>query len=229
LLSRLRVRPNQVTFVGLAFSVAVPFVAVLRGWWLFAAAGLVLLAGVADSVDGAVAAIATRVTRLGAYYDAMADRLGEMAWLIALWLLGAPVVLVVAAGALIWLHEYARAQANASAKSAPVPLTVAERAMRVLLVFVAFVAGGITWLVSPHLTPGAVTVVLALLTALSLLALPGLLGSIRAALRAPAVASAGPVERERTSEDGERARVARESEVAQHIHKAEPAVEPPRP
>ena len=55
-----------------------------------------LLAAVADSVDGAVAVVTGRTTRLGYVYDSVADRLGEVAWLLAFWLVGAPGGLVVA-------------------------------------------------------------------------------------------------------------------------------------
>jgi hypothetical protein len=51
---------------------------------------LVLLSAVADTVDGAVAVIAGRATRLGQVDDSLADRLGEACWLVALWLVGAP-------------------------------------------------------------------------------------------------------------------------------------------
>jgi phosphatidylglycerophosphate synthase len=239
-LARLHVPPNAVTLVGLLLSIAVPAVVVLGGWWLFVAAGLVILAGLADSVDGAIAFSTTRSTRLGAFYDAMADRLGEAAWLVALWLLGAPGILVGITGGLVFLHEYARAQAGASAKGGPVAMTLAERALRVLLTTAALVAGGLTLSVSPHLSAGAVTIVLALWAALTLLALPRLLGSVRIALRAPVTRSAGsdrsggpdrsagPDQGKRSAENREWAWVARESEVPKHVHEAEPAVEPPR-
>jgi phosphatidylglycerophosphate synthase len=227
-LARLHVPPNAVTLVGLLLSIAVPVLVVLRGWWLFGAAGLVIMAGLADSVDGAIAFSTARSTRLGAFYDAMADRVGEAAWLVALWLLGAPGILVGVTGGLVFLHEYARAQAGASVKGAPVAMTVAERALRVLLTAAALVAGGLASSVSPHLAAGAVTIVLALWAALTLLALPRLLGSVRIALRAPVTRSAGADQGKRPAEDREWAWVAREGEVAQHVHETEPAVEPPR-
>ena len=95
------------------FALATPFVAVGRGAWLFAAAGLVLLSALADTADGAVAVMTGRTTRLGGFYDSLADRVSEAAWLLALWLVGAPGVLVTACGALAWLHEYARARSVA--------------------------------------------------------------------------------------------------------------------
>ena len=42
-----------------------------------------------------------------------ADRIGELGWLAAFWVAGAPGWLVVAAGAASWLHEYLRARATA--------------------------------------------------------------------------------------------------------------------
>ena len=81
-LGRLRVRPTAVTVAGLVLSAAVPLVARAGGPWACSSAPCwSLLAAVADSVDGAVAVITGRTSRLGYVYDSLADRLGEAAWL----------------------------------------------------------------------------------------------------------------------------------------------------
>jgi phosphatidylglycerophosphate synthase len=75
---------------------------------------LVLLAAFADGLDGAVAVVTGTASRLGFVYDSVADRIGEVAWLAAFWLAGAPGWLVVGTGAVSWLHEYVRARAAAA-------------------------------------------------------------------------------------------------------------------
>jgi CDP-diacylglycerol--glycerol-3-phosphate 3-phosphatidyltransferase len=74
-----------------------------------------------------VAIITGRISGMGAFYDSIADRISEAAWLLALWLLGTPAVLVLAAGGLAWLHEYARARAALSGMPGIGAVTVAER------------------------------------------------------------------------------------------------------
>ena len=177
------VHPGAVTFVGLTLSVAVVVVAPLRGAWLFVAAGLVLLAALADTVDGSVAVLGSRTTRLGAFYDAVADRLGEAAWLLALWLLGAPGWLVVICGGLTWLHEYVRARAAVAGMTGIGVVTMAERPARVILMTAALALGGAAWLINPYLTPGTVTVVVAVWVVVGLLGLTRLAAAVHANLR----------------------------------------------
>jgi len=178
-------RPNVITFAGLVLALAVPAVAVLRGPWMFVAAALVFLSAVADTVDGSVAVITSRSTGLGSFYDSLADRVSEAAWLLALWLLGAPGWLMVVCGGLAWLHEYARARATVAGLADVGVITVAERPTRVALVIAALVLGGVAWMINPHLTPGTVTVVVAVWVVLGLIGAARLTGVIRAALRRP--------------------------------------------
>ena len=182
-LSALRVAPDAITVVGLLLSAAVPVVVLFGGWWLLAAAGLVLASAVADSADGAVAVLTGRTSRLGAFTDAMADRLSEAAWLLALWLAGVPGILVAACGALSWLHEYARARAAAAGMSGVGVVTVAERPTRVILSVVALGLGGAASVVSDRLAAGVMTIVVAVWVLLGLLGGARLLTAIRTALR----------------------------------------------
>jgi CDP-diacylglycerol--glycerol-3-phosphate 3-phosphatidyltransferase len=181
-LSRLGVRPGAVTLLGLLLSLAVPVAAVWRGVFFFAAAGLVLLSALADSVDGAVAVMSARASRLGAFDDGLADRVGEAAWLTALWLVGGHGVVVVACGAVSWLHEYVRATAARSGMHDIGVITVNERPTRVIAVIAALTLGGLTWMVNPRLVPGAVTVVLAIWLLLGVLALIRLVATVRKSL-----------------------------------------------
>jgi archaetidylinositol phosphate synthase len=131
LLARLGLGPMAVTAGGLVLCLLVP-VAALSGPAGWTGAGvLVAAAAFADSFDGAVAVVTDRATRLGFVVDSVADRLGEAAWLVALWLAGAPSWLVVAAGGLSWLHEYVRARATAAGMSEIGVVTVGERPTRI--------------------------------------------------------------------------------------------------
>jgi phosphatidylglycerophosphate synthase len=182
LLVRLGLSPTAVTAAGLLLSLAVPLVVLPRGVWLFVAAVLVFLSALADSSDGAVAIMTGRTSGIGSFYDSVADRISEAAWLLALWLLGAPGLLVAACGALAWLHEYARARAALAGMPGVGAVTVAERPTRVLLVIGALVAGGLVWFISPRLTPGLITVAVAAWLVLGLLGASRLISAVRAAL-----------------------------------------------
>jgi CDP-diacylglycerol--glycerol-3-phosphate 3-phosphatidyltransferase len=183
-LSRIGLSPTTVTMTGLLASLGVPLVVeFFDGQWLFGAAGLVLVAALADSADGAVALMTSRATQLGSYYDSVADRIGEAAWLVALWLLGAPGVLVTACGALAWLHEYARARATASGMKGIGTITVSERPTRVILVVIAFLLAGLASLVNPYLIPAIATLIVAVWTLLGIVGGARLSSAIRAALR----------------------------------------------
>jgi phosphatidylglycerophosphate synthase len=181
-LAAARVPPGAVTASGLVLAAAGVPAALARGTGLFVAGGLVLLAALADGADGAVALLTGRTSRLGQFYDSVVDRLVEALWLFALWRVGASGILAVTCAALSWLHEYARARAEVAGMVGVGVLTVAERPTRVLLSAGAFVLGGAVWYIDPHLTPGTVTVVLAIWVLLGLLGGARLLAAIRGRL-----------------------------------------------
>nr|WP_221376156.1 CDP-alcohol phosphatidyltransferase family protein [Actinoplanes polyasparticus] len=140
-LGRHRVGPMAVTTAGLLICFLVPAsVVLLDRPGILLAAVLVLVAALADGLDGAVAVLTGRTTRLGYVYDSVADRLGELAWLVAFWLAGAPGWLAVTAGAASWLQEYARARATAAGMSEIGVVTVAERPTRVLVAIFGLLA-----------------------------------------------------------------------------------------
>ena len=153
-----RVGPMAVTTAGLLICLTVPAAVLLGRPGLLLGAALVLVAALADGLDGAVAVITGRTSRLGYVYDSVADRLGELAWLAAFWLAGAPGWLVVTAGAASWLQEYARARATAAGMSEIGVVTVAERPTRVLVAIFGLLATAVL----PVLGTAAVGVWLAL-------------------------------------------------------------------
>jgi phosphatidylglycerophosphate synthase len=183
LLAPLRLPPTAVTLFGLALSVLVP-VAVLGGPdGAFLAGGLVALAGLADTVDGALAMVTGRTTPLGHVYDSLASRLGEAAWLTALWLLGAPAALILPIGALGWLHEYLRSRAIGAGMRGFGRVTVAEYPVRVAAAAVGLLLAGAAGRIGADLAAGTVTVVGAVWGVLALSGFVQLLGSVRDALR----------------------------------------------
>jgi phosphatidylglycerophosphate synthase len=181
-LARLGVRPAAVTALGLLLCALVPLAVRSGRLGPVVAAGLVVLAGVADSADGAVAVITNRVTRLGYVYDSVADRLGEAAWLVGFWLLGVPAWLVVAAGAVAWLHEYLRARATAAGMREIGVVTVAERPTRGIVVTLGFVLAGLGGLAGPALRVGTATLAAAAWLLLGVVGLGQLAAAVHAAL-----------------------------------------------
>jgi len=113
-LARTGVSPNQLTLLGalLVVGTAVSYVFHGRAWLLGASvAALEML----DNLDGAVARITGRVTRFGAYLDALTDRYKEaavfcaIAWVRNEW----PLAFACVTGSL--LTSYAKARAGMEA------------------------------------------------------------------------------------------------------------------
>ncbi|MDH6462520.1 phosphatidylglycerophosphate synthase [Micromonospora sp. A200] len=182
ILGRLRITPTAVTVAGVLLCLCVPLFSVRSVNGPIVGALFVLLASVADSVDGAVAVATNRSTRLGYVYDSLADRLGEVAWLAAFWLVGAPGALVVAGGALSWLHEYVRARAVAAGMRDIGAVTVGERPTRVCVALVGLLLAGLTGLIDPDLAAGTITMATAVWVLLAGFGLGQLLSTVRRAL-----------------------------------------------
>ena len=183
-LARLGVRPATVTVAGLLLCGLVPLTVRAGRFGPVLGAVLVVLSTVADSADGAVAVITNRVTRLGYVYDSVADRLGEVAWLVALWLLGVPVWLVVTTGGLAWLHEYLRARATAAGMKEIGTVTVAERPTRAIVVTAGLLLAGVGGLVSRDLAVGTVTMATAIWLLLGAVGILQLIAAMHAAFAA---------------------------------------------
>lgn len=138
---RLRVRPMAITLAALAVGGGAPAVCLAGGRWAIAAAFLVVLSGVLDSLDGAVAALTGRASGFGAVVDSLADRLADTGYFLALWLVGAPGWLAgIAAGAAA-LQEYLRARAAGLGLHGAI--TVWERPTRVILCALVLLGSGL--------------------------------------------------------------------------------------
>ena len=138
-----RVAPNVLTLLGLlAALLAVPL-AVVGGRWALLAAVAVVLSGLLDNLDGAVAVLTNRVSAWGGVLDSVSDRLSDIAYVGALLALGGvtgrgPALVWACAGAwaasaLILLQEYVRARATIAGMSDVGIVTVAERPSRVIV------------------------------------------------------------------------------------------------
>lgn len=141
--ARLGVPPDVVTLLGLVVSGVVVWLAALGGRWLLLAAVVAGLSGLVDSIDGAVAVLTGRSTRFGAVLDSVVDRLSDVLYLVALWLVGAPAWACVLAGVLVLTQEYARARATAVGMDDIGVLTIGERPTRVIVVAMFLLAAGI--------------------------------------------------------------------------------------
>ena len=139
-LIRAGVRPNTITTVG-ALVVIVSAVAFGQGairW----GAGLLLLSGIIDTLDGDVARATGQTTKFGAFYDSTLDRVGDGATFIgiAAFFLTAPDIRFRVAGAIICmvavlaslLVSYARARAEGLGLDCKVGLV--QRAERIILI-----------------------------------------------------------------------------------------------
>jgi len=154
-LARRGVAPDVLTAAGLAVCAVVPVLAALGSGWPLLAVPMLVLSGLVDSLDGAVAVLTGRATRFGYVLDSVVDRLGELLYLLALWLLGAPGGLCVAAGVLAFLLEYARARAGAAGLAEIGVVTVWERATRIVVTAFGLLAAGALGLLAAPLVPWA--------------------------------------------------------------------------
>jgi CDP-diacylglycerol---glycerol-3-phosphate 3-phosphatidyltransferase len=146
LLSALRVRPDTLTILGWTLSVGS---AVLFGLGYARIAGVVmLLGGLFDALDGAVARESNRMSAFGAFLDSTLDRLSEAAIFVGIIFFYAaaarPYEALLAGAAMTFslLTSYARARAEALNIECQVGLL--ERAGRVVILSGFSMAGLLT-------------------------------------------------------------------------------------
>jgi phosphatidylglycerophosphate synthase len=132
-----RIPPDALTAAGVLALAGATAAAAAGARWPLLTALLVVLAGVLDGLDGAVALGTGRARPLGAVLDATADRVGDLLLAATLWVLGAPPAWCAGAAALVLLHEYLRARAQGVGMPGAGAVTVAERPTRIILVAVA--------------------------------------------------------------------------------------------
>lgn len=178
-LARRGVQPDVLTLWTILVSLGVLAAAAGGGRWRIVAGWLIVLGGVGDSLDGAVAVLTGRETQWGYVLDSVVDRINDVLYVTALVIVGAPVALAVVCGVSFFCLEYLRARGANAGAGAIGAITVGERPNRV-----AFCAAGIhfsgVFLASAELI---VTAALAALTALSLAGLLQLTVAVRRRLR----------------------------------------------
>ncbi len=142
-LARLGFAPDVLTLWGAAIAGLVVALAGLGGRWPLAAIAVVVVSGLVDNLDGAVAVLTDRASRFGSVLDSLVDRVSDGLYLLALYLLSAPGTLCVAAGALVVAQEYVRARAAAVGLAEVGVVTVWERPTRVIVTAFTLLAAGL--------------------------------------------------------------------------------------
>lgn len=140
---RARLSPDLLTLLAVLVSIGAAAAAGAGGRWLVLAAAVVVVSGLLDNLDGAVAVLTGRSSRWGYVLDSAADRVSDLAYVLALWLAGAPAELCVAGGALMFLLEFVRARAGAAGLSEVGVVTVWERPTRVIVTSAFLLCAGI--------------------------------------------------------------------------------------
>ena len=159
-LARLGVKPDEITYLGLALAALAPVAAALGDAWLVPA--LIAASSVMDVLDGAVARALNRTSRFGSYLDSLSDRLSDALFLMALMILGANVYASVAALTFSFLVSYSRSKGEQlGVKMEGVGLT--ERGERSVLLFIASLAG----VLGGRLVMDAVVLIVAVLAAVT--------------------------------------------------------------
>ncbi len=139
-LAKARLAPDVITLFSLLVSGVAVWLSALGGTWVLAASAVVVVSGLLDNIDGAVAVLTDRVTAWGAVLDSVVDRCCDVFYLVALWVVGAPAGVCVAGGVAMFVLEFARARAAAGGMHEIGVVTIAERPTRVI-VTAAFLLG----------------------------------------------------------------------------------------
>lgn len=149
-LGRLGLTPNALTLIGF-LGTCVAAAAASQQWWL-AAGVLVLVFGIFDLFDGALARATKRESRLGAFYDSVFDRGGEVLVYLGivwgtldfgLWL---PVVLAAGALASSTMVSYVRAKSEGlgfTPGTGMASVGLAPREVRVAILGIGLIAAGL--------------------------------------------------------------------------------------
>jgi CDP-diacylglycerol--glycerol-3-phosphate 3-phosphatidyltransferase len=117
ILSKSRITPNALTFINLALNIIAAYV--IAAGYFFLGGVLVLVAGLFDLLDGALARFTEQTTKFGAILDSVVDRISEAAILCGLliWYIpqeeaGLEIVLIFVVLIGSFLISYIRARAE---------------------------------------------------------------------------------------------------------------------
>jgi hypothetical protein len=165
-----------------AAAVFVPLAAAGNGRWALLALLFVLVGVVAEAVSRAVSVLLARTVQREGLYRSLAERLGEVCWLLAAGLLGAAWILVFTCLALTAAHEYVRARATVSGLRPAGAATIGDRMLRVIATLAFLVIAGVAGAANADLAAGTSTLVLALWALLALFGFVQLMSIVRKAL-----------------------------------------------
>ncbi|GAC1667200.1 MAG: hypothetical protein NVS9B8_08930 [Candidatus Limnocylindrales bacterium] len=147
---RLGLTPNALTVLGFGISVVAAVAAAQQAWIL--AGLLVILGGVFDLFDGALARATNTVSRLGAFLDSVFDRAGEAVLYIGIAIgslaasFGEGAVLATAALAASFMVSYTRAKSESfgfTTGTGMANVGVAPREVRLIILTIGLVLTGI--------------------------------------------------------------------------------------
>ncbi|WP_456330632.1 CDP-alcohol phosphatidyltransferase family protein [Archaeoglobus sp.] len=136
-LSKLGVKPNHLTFLGLVFALASSYLIVERN--ILLASVFVLLSSLCDLLDGALARNAGMTSNFGAFLDSVTDRYVDVILFISLGIYGIDWVVIALAMSGALLVSYTRARAENIIEKCDVG--VAERSERLLILLVGMLSG----------------------------------------------------------------------------------------
>lgn len=138
-----RFQPGALVGVGLLAGLLVPLCALIGGPVILVILPLIGIGALAEASYVLLAARSTRLSRRVLVFEPLAARLSEAAWLVALWVLGAPGWAVTVTGALCWLYVITRSRARQVGLNDLGMITLGERAVREVVVALGFGAAGV--------------------------------------------------------------------------------------
>ncbi|MEE8601706.1 CDP-alcohol phosphatidyltransferase family protein [Euzebya tangerina] len=192
------VKPDVLTFTSTWIALAAIVVATYGGRWEILAGWLIVFSGLGDTLDGAVAVATDRTTTWGYVLDSAVDRLNDVLYLVAVWIVGGPLWIVVVAGVAFFMLEYVRARGRNAGGSEVGTVTVGERALRVICCSIAVHWGGVFLSIDEFIA----TLLISILAVLSVIGLAQIILAVRRDLQALDRAQAAALSDEAAANSG---------------------------
>ena len=137
---RLGLSPNQITITGLIIGLATSYL-IATGYYLYGGI-LVIVCGLFDTLDGAVARLSNRITPYGGILDSTTDRIVDASLLIGVGISGAAEwLLITIAITASLIVSYVRARSEATGIIKKLDTGIAERAERMIILAAGLIAG----------------------------------------------------------------------------------------
>jgi archaetidylinositol phosphate synthase len=133
-LNRLRISPNGLTYLSLLLGIG--FVIYIDSNWAIL---FLVLSLAADGLDGSLAIISQKVSKWGAALDAVIDRCVEGLWFFGVYLLGAPLEVLLMVWLASFIQEYMRARAGGLGVHEIGIVTISERPVRASFILIILV------------------------------------------------------------------------------------------